>query len=125
MQQKGLYSDAESASQIRKCVAYYLSLSRGVDIPLALEAIGRRPFRDFKRQLFPMLKTGYGFVDKDLMTSEAVKCLSRFTTFTEDELSYLEEARKGSYRPDLLFSDDRAAQIAENPAAKFYITNRT
>ncbi len=83
MQQKGLYSDAESTSLIRKCIAYYLSLSRGVDIPLALEAIGRRSIQDFKRQLFPMLKTGYGFVDRDLMTSEAVKCVSRFTDFTE------------------------------------------
>ena len=125
MQQKGLYSDTGSTSLIRKCIAYYLSLSRGVDIPLALEAISKRPIQDFKKQLFPMLKTGYGFVDRDLMTSEAVKCVSRFTAFTEEELSYLEEARKGSYRPDLLFGDDRAARIAENPAAKFYITNRT
>ncbi len=125
MQQKGLYADAESTTLIRKCIAFYLSMSRGIDIPQALEAIRKRPVQDFKKQLFPMLKTGYGFVDRDLMTSEAVKCVSRFTTFTEEELSYLEEARKGSYRPDLLFSDNRAARIAENPAAKFYITNRT
>ena len=124
MQQKGLYSDAESTSLIRKCIAYYLSLSRGVDIPLALEAIGRRSIQDFKRQLIPMLKTGYGFVDRDLMTSEAVKCVSRFTDFTENELLYLEEARKGYYRPYLLFKDGSAERISENPAAKFYITDR-
>lgn len=124
MEQKGLYGDAESTSLIRKCIAYYLSLSRGVDIPQALEAIGRRPIQDFKNQLFPMLKTGYGFVDRDLMTSQAIRCVSRFTRFTENELAYLEEARKGSYRPDLLFDDDSAQRIAENPAAKFYIINR-
>ncbi len=125
LEQKGLYGDAMSTSLIRKCIAYYLSLSRGVDIPQALEAIGRCPIQDFKRQLFPMLKTGYGFVDRDLMTSEAIKCVSRFTVFTDNELSYLEEARKGSYRPDLLFEDGSADRIAENPAAKFYIINRT
>lgn len=124
MERKGLYGDAESTSLIRKCIAYYLSLSRGVDIPQALEAIGRRPTQDFKKQLFPMLKTGYGFVDRDLMTSEAVKCVSRFIDFTENEHLYLEEARKGYYRPDLLFENESAVRIAENPAAKFYILNR-
>ena len=124
IQQKGLYKDEESTTLIRKCIAYYLSLSHGVNIPLALDAISKRPIQDFKKQLFPMLKTGYGFVDRDLMTSEAVKCVSRFTVFTEKELSYLEEARKESYRPDLLFEDESAERIAENPAAKFYITNR-
>lgn len=125
MQQKNIYNDAESTSLIRKCIAYYLSLSQGVDIPLALDAIGRRPIQDFKKQLFPMLRTGYGFVDRDVMTSEAVKCVSRFTTFTENELLYLEEARKGNYQPELLFKDGSAERIAENPAAKFYITHRT
>lgn len=124
MERKGLYGDAESTSLIRKCIAYYLSLSRGVDIPQALEAIGRRPTQDFKKQLFPMLKTGYGFVDRDLMTSEAVKCVSRFIDFTENEHLYLEEARKGYYRPDLLFENESAVRIAENPAAKFFILNR-
>lgn len=71
-----------------------------------------------------MLKTGYGFVDRDLMTSEAVKCVSRFIDFTENEHLYLEVARKGYYRPDLLFENESAVRIAENPAAKFYILNR-
>lgn len=121
MQQKGLYQDTASTDLIRKCIAYYLSLSPGVDIPLALEAISKRPIQDFKKQLFPMLKTGYGFVNRDMMTLEAIKCVSRFTDFTEGERSYLEEAGKGFYRPDLLFGDSRAERIAENSAAKFYI----
>lgn len=124
LEQKGLYSDVKSTSMIRKCIAYYLSLSRGVDIAKALEAIGRRPIQDFKRQLFPMLKTGYGFVDRDLLTSEAIKCVSRFIVFTDSERSYLEEAWNGSYRPELLFEDGSAARIADNPAAKFYIDKR-
>ena len=124
MERKGLYSDPESTSLIRKCIVYYLSLSRGVDIPQALDAIARRPIQDFKKQLFPMLKTGYGFVDRDLMTSEAVKCVSRFIDFTENERSYLDEAGKGFYRPDLLFDGGSAERIAENPSAKFYIINR-
>lgn len=103
----------------------YETVIREACIPLALQAIAKRPIQDFKRQLFPMLKTGYGFVDRDLMTAEAVKCVSRFTAFTENELTYLEEAKKGYYRPELLFEDSSAERIAENPAAKFYITNRT
>lgn len=122
MEQKGLYRDDESVSLICKCIAYYLSLSRGVDIEQALESIRKRPIQDFKKQLFPMLKTGYGFVDRDLMTSEAVKCVSRFLSFTENETAYLEAARVGEYRPDLLFEGAPAERIAENPAAKFYIT---
>lgn len=122
LEQKGLYRDDESVSLIRKCIAYYLSLSRGVDIEQALESIRKRPIQDFKKQLFPMLKTGYGFVDRDLMTSEAVKCVSRFLSFTENETAYLEAAKTGEYRPDLLFEGDSAERIAENPAAKFYIT---
>ena len=122
LEQKGLYRVDESVSLIRKCIAYYLSLSRGVDIEQALESIRKRPIQDFKKQLFPMLKTGYGFVDRDLMTSEAVKCVSRFLSFTENETAYLEAAKTGEYRPDLLFEGDSAERIAENPAAKFYIT---
>lgn len=122
LEQKGLYRDEESVSLIRKCIAFYLSQSRGVDIPESLEAIRNRPVQDFKKQLFPMLKTGYGFVDRNLMTSEAVKCVSRFISFTESEKAYLAAARTGSYRPDLLFEGGSAERIAENPAAKFYIT---
>ena len=121
LEQKGLYRDDESVSLIRKCIAYYLSLSRGVDIEQALEAIQKRPMQDFKKQLFPMLKTGYGFVDRELMTSEAVKCVSRFLSFTENEAAYLEAAKDGKYLPDLLFAGSSAERITENPAAKFYI----
>lgn len=122
LEQKGLYRDDESVTIIRKCIAYYLSLSRGVDIEQSLDAIRKRPIQDFKKQLFPMLKTGYGFVDRDLMTSEALKCVSRFLSFTENEIAYLEAATSDEYRPDLLFEGALAERIAENPAAKFYIT---
>lgn len=122
LEQKGLYRDDESVTIIRKCIAYYLSLSRGVDIEQSLDAIRKRPIQDFKKQLFPMLKTGYGFVDRDLMTSEALKCVSRFLSFTENEIAYLEAAKSNEYRPDLLFEGTLAERIAENPAAKFYIT---
>lgn len=114
--------DDESVTIIRKCIAYYLSLSRGVDIEQSLDAIRKRPIQDFKKQLFPMLKTGYGFVDRDLMTSEALKCVSRFLSFTENEIAYLEAAKSDEYRPDLLFEGTLAERIAENPAAKIYIT---
>lgn len=122
LEKKGLYRDDESVTIIRKCIANYLSLSRGVDIEQALDAIRKRPIQDFKKQLFPMLKTGYGFVDRDLMTSEALKCVSRFLSFTENEIAYLEAAKLDEYRPDLLFEGALAERIAENPAAKFYIT---
>lgn len=42
LEQKGLHRDDKSATLIRKCIAYYLSLSLGVDIEQALEAI-RKP----------------------------------------------------------------------------------
>ena len=124
LEQKGLYHDEDSITRIRKCIVYYLSLSRGVDIDQALDAIRNRPIQDFKKQLFPMLKTGYGFVDRDLMTSEAVKCVSRFLGFTENETQYLDYAKSGAYRPDLLFDGEAAERIADNPAAKFYIINK-
>lgn len=122
LEQKGLYRDDESVPLIRKCIAYYLSLSRGVDVEQALNAIQKRPIQDFKKQLFPMLKTGYGFVDCDLMASKAVECVSRFLSFTESETAYLEAAKIGKYRPDLLFNGSSAERITNNPAAKFYIT---
>ncbi|MBQ0077123.1 MAG: nucleotidyl transferase AbiEii/AbiGii toxin family protein [Bacteroidales bacterium] len=123
LEQKGLYRDDESVLLIRKCLAYYISLSRGIDITQSLDAIRKRPIQDFKKQLFPMLKTGYGFVDRELMTSEAINCVSRFLGFTDKELAYLEAARAGVYRPELLFDGDFALRISENPAATFYITN--
>ena len=124
LEQKGFYRDEETITLIRKCIVYYLSLSRGVDLEQSLEAIRNRPIHDFKKQLFPMLKTGYGFVDRDLMTSEAVKCVSRFLDFTQNEVQYLEDAKAGAYHPELLFDGKVAERIAENPAAKFYITSK-
>ena len=56
------------------------------------------------------------------INAEAVKCVSRFLSFTESEIAYLEAAKAGEYRPELLFEDESAERIAENPAAKFYIT---
>lgn len=124
LEQKGLYQDEESIRLIRKCLAYYLSLSKGIDIEQALAAIKNRPIQDFKKQLFPMLITGYGYIDRDLMTSEAVKCVSRYLDFTEKERAYLDAAQNGSYCPDLLFEDGTSQRIAENPAARFYITGQ-
>ena len=123
LEQKGLYQDEGSIALIRKCLAYYLSLTRGVDIEKALEAIQNRPVQDFKKQLFPVLKTGYGFVNCSLISSEAVKCVSRFLSFTENETAYLEAAKSGTYNPNLLFDDALAERVSDNPAAKFYITN--
>lgn len=44
LEQKGLHRDDKSATLIRKCIAYYLSLSLGVDIKQALETI-RKPLK--------------------------------------------------------------------------------
>ena len=121
LEQKGLYRDEKSISLIRKCIVYYLSLSRGIDISLALESILRRPIRDFKKQLFPMLKTGYGFVDRERMTSDAVNCVSRFLDFSEKEIEYLDRASAGSYCPELLFDRETVKRVTDNPAAKFFI----
>ena len=71
-----------------------------------------------------MLKTGYGFVDRDLMTAEAVKCVSRYLNFTENEAQYLEDARAGAYHPNLLFEGESAERLSDNPAAKFYISSK-
>lgn len=125
LEEKGLFRDAESICRIRKCLAYYLSLTEGVDISRALGDIQSRPMQDFKTQLFPMLKTGYGFVDHKMMAEQAVKCVSRYLDFTPEEKEYLDAAGKGCYRPELLFADDVSERIADNPAAKFYILRAT
>lgn len=43
LEQKGLLRNDKSATLIRKCIAYYLSPSRGIDIEQALEAIWKPP----------------------------------------------------------------------------------
>lgn len=43
LEQKGLHRNDKSATLIRKCIADYLSLSRGIDIEQALEAIWKPP----------------------------------------------------------------------------------
>jgi len=124
LERKGLFRDTVSISMIRKCVVYYLSLTDGIDIAKALEAIRNRPMQDFKRQLFPMLKTGYGFVDHSKMVSDAIECVSRFLSFTPEEAEYLEAAKSGIYRPELLFDDVSAERMKDNPAAKFFISGK-
>ena len=124
LESKGLFQESFQISSIRKCIAYYLSLTTGVDIPQALKGIQSRTIQDFKRQLFPMLKTGYGFVDHEKMSSDAVKCVSRYLEFSKEEQEYLKAAGEGDYKPELLFDKDIAGRIQENPAAKFYIRRR-
>jgi len=124
LESKGLFQDSSQVSSIRKCIAYYLSLTSGVDIPQALKDIQSRTIQDFKRQLFPMLKTGYGFVDYEKMSADAVTCVSRFLEFNEGEKEYLNVAGEGVYKPELLFDEDISGRIQDNPAAKFYIQSR-
>jgi len=125
LESKGLFQENAQISSIRKCIAYYLSLTSGVDIPQALKNIQSRTVQDFKRQLFPMLKTGYGFVDHEKMSADAVKCVSRFLDFNEGEKEYLKAAGEGVYKPELLFDEGISGRIQANPAAKFYIQSRT
>ena len=95
----------------------------GYPIASIEKAIKNKPIREFKLHLFPMLKTGYGFVDRDEITSQAVTYVSQFLDFKDNELLYLKDARIGEYHPHLLFQDGTEKRIKENPAAKFYITN--
>ena len=124
LEDKGLFREESQINSIRKCIAYYLSLTTGVDISQALMDIKSRAIQDFKKQLFPMLKTGYGFVDHDKMSSDAVKCVSRYLKFTKEEQEYLIAAENGCYIPELLFDKDISSRIQDNPAAKFYILSR-
>jgi len=124
LESKGLFQESSQVSSIRKCIAYYLSLTSGVDIPQALKDIQSRTIQDFKRQLFPMLKTGYGFVDYEKMSADAVTYVSRFLEFNEKENEYLKAAGEGEYKPELLFDENVSGRIYDNPAAKFYIQSR-
>lgn len=124
LEDKGLFREESQINSIRKCIAYYLSLTTGVDVSQALMYIKSRGIQDFKKQLFPMLKTGYGFVDHDKMSSDAVKCVSRYLEFTKEEQEYLIAAENGCYLPELLFDRDISSRIQDNPAAKFYILSR-
>lgn len=124
LEDKGLFREESQINSIRKCIAYYLSLTTGVDVFQALMYIKSRGIQDFKKQLFPMLKTGYGFVDHDKMSSGAVKCVSRYLEFTKEEQEYLIAAENGCYLPELLFDRDISSRIQDNPAAKFYILSR-
>lgn len=124
LEDKGLFREESQINSIRKCIAYYLSLTTGVDVSQALMYIKSRGIQDFKKQLFPMLKTGYGFVDHDKMSSDAVKCVSRYLEFTKEEQEYLIAAENGCYLPELLFDRDISSKIQDNPAAKFYILSR-
>lgn len=121
LESKGLFQENSQINSIRKCIAYYLSLTTGVNIPQAMMDIKLRTIQDFKKQLFPMLKTGYGFVDHEKMSSDATKCVSRYLEFTKEEQEYLKAAEKGDYKPELLFDKDISGRIQDNPAAKFYI----
>ena len=123
MSKNKLFQDKNSSNSIRKTLAYYISISREINLNSSLQAIKNKPIREFKLHLFPMLKTGYGFVDRDEITSQAVTYVSQFLDFKDNELLYLRNAQNGEYHPHLLFQDGTEKRIKENPAAKFYITN--
>lgn len=67
---------------------------------------------------------GYGFVDHEKMSADAVTCVSRFLEFSEGEKEYLKAAGEGEYKPELLFDKNISRRIQDNPAAKFYIQSR-
>ena len=123
MSKNKLFQDDNSSNNIRKTLAYYISISREIDLNSSLQAIKNKPIREFKLHLFPMLKTGYGFVDRDEITTQAVTYVSQFLDFKDNELLYLKDAWNGEYHPHLLYQDGTEKRIEENPAAKFYITN--
>ena len=53
LEQKGLYRDDESVTIIRKCIAYYLSLSREWILSSRLMLFGNDPYRILRSSCFP------------------------------------------------------------------------
>jgi len=80
---------------------------------------------DFRKFLFPMLRTGYGFVDHKDMIQKAISYVDQFLNFTEKQAEYLQKAKNGEYHPELIFGKTTADRIKDNPAAKFYILRQT
>lgn len=71
-----------------------------------------------------MLKTGYGYVDNLTICNTAANYLQDITNFTQDEQQYLNLAKEGEYRPNLLFDPQIVTRIANNPAAQHYIIQK-
>ena len=109
---------------LRKCLALNISLTEDFDIQNSLDIIRRMDIEPFRKHLFPMLKTGFGFVDHKSMCECATSYVSKFLDFTPAEKEYLELANQGIYRPELLFDIETAEGIRNNPAALFYIVHQ-
>lgn len=124
MGHSGLFQSQEDIDGIRKCLVLGLSLTDGVDLEKSQTTILERPMDDFRKHLFPMLKTGYGFVDHKMMCERAVEEVRRFLQFTPGEKEYLARASRQEYCPELVFEPSIAERLKVNPAAEFYIVQR-
>lgn len=94
---------------LKKCIIFYLTVgcSRTKnDIDLSFKKIDKLNINDVKRKLLPVLTKGT-FYDLEEEKNLVRKYLEKILVLNNNEKEYLESFKKGTYKPELLFDDEK------------------
>lgn len=111
----------ERMNSVHKAFIFYAALNgfSAEQIPLAVNRIKEVSIFDYKREIFPMLKTHLGFFDAAQYNERATAlAASLVTPVKTSEVKYLNLYAQGCFRPDILYPDKDTERLSLHPKAK-------
>ena len=119
----GLFDETQ-ADMLRKCVVFYAAIS-SEETPLEFDfqKMDSLKFHDIRTKLMPMLRKKERF-DLESSKRRVSEYLTALLSLTESDRLFLSAFSDGEYRPELLFSGDELARVANHPMAMWKMQNR-
>jgi predicted nucleotidyltransferase component of viral defense system len=116
--------DESQTEMLRKCVVFYVAVSsEKTPLDISLSKIDELNFHDIRTKLAPMLRKKERF-DLTSARERVREYLGVILRLDENDRQFLFSFSNGEYRPDLLFSGDEFARLANHPMALWKLQNR-
>ena len=119
----GLFDESQT-DMLRKCVVFYAAVSsEQTPLDFDFSKMDALKFHDIRTKLMPMLRKKERF-DLESSKSRVREYLTALLNLTENDRLFLSAFTEGEYRPELLFSGEELARVANHPMALWKMQNR-
>lgn len=108
--------DDKDISLLKKCFIFYITVGNSKSkeyVKIDYDKINKLKFIDVKRKLLPVLNNGmfYDLENEKILVKEY---LDKLLVLNKNEKEYIEEFKKGKYKPELLFDDNEIIERIKN-----------
>ena len=118
----GLFDETQT-DLLRRCVVFYAAISsEHTPLEFDFSTFEKLTFHDIRTKLIPMLRKKERF-DLTAAQERVKEYLGAVLELTENDKQFLSSFANGEYRPELLFSGDELARVANHPMALWKMQN--